>query len=174
VLSDRPLLRQFVRVLWDCASWLLAVAAVVGSRYNFNLSDVQHIAVVQYALLACVLQVIIGALMMLYRGRYKTASFDETLGLATSTLLVSMLLGVIFLGIVGTHVFPRAAAVLTPPVALLLMAAGRWGYRAYVTRAGTRGNTQAERVLIYGAGDAGHQLVRLLRMEADPPFTSSV
>lgn len=170
MLSDRPLLRQFVRVLWDCASWLLAVAAVVGSRYNFNLSDVQQTAVVQYALLACVLQVIIGALLMLYRGRYKTASFDETLGLAASTLIVSMLLGVTFLGIVGTHVFPRAAAVLTPPVALLLMAAGRWGYRAYITRAGTRGNTHAERVLIYGAGDAGHQLVRLLRIEANPPF----
>lgn len=170
MLRDRPILRQFVRVLWDWVSWLLAVAAVVGSRYDFHLMTVQGVAVLQYALLACVLQVIIGALLMLYRGRYKTASFDESLGLSLSTVIVSVMLGIIFLGVVGTDVFPRAVAVLTPPVALLLMAAGRWGYRAYPTRAGLRGDTQAERVLIYGAGDAGHQLLRLLQMEANPPF----
>jgi dTDP-glucose 4,6-dehydratase len=159
-----------LRVVWDCASWVLATFAVVGSRYDFTLADVQDTAVLEYALFACVLQMVIGTLLMLYRGRYKTASFDESLGLAASTVIVACLLAVIFLGFVGTSVFPRAIAVLTPPVALLLMAAGRWGYRAWLTRLGTRSGADAERVLIYGAGNAGHQLVRLLSMETAAPF----
>ncbi|HET9650081.1 MAG TPA: nucleoside-diphosphate sugar epimerase/dehydratase, partial [Microlunatus sp.] len=164
------MLRQLLRVAWDCLSWVLATFVVVGSRYDFTLKDSQDLAVLQYALVACLTQVIVGTLLMLYRGRYKTASFDESFGLAISTVIVSCVLAVIFLGLVGTGVFPRAVAVLTPPVALLLMAAGRWGYRVIVTKAGARGDADAERTLIYGAGNAGHQLVRLLTMEATAPF----
>ncbi len=170
VLCKSALSRQAVRVLWDCASWVLATCVVVGSRYDFTLADSQDLAVVAYAVAACVIQVIVGTLLMLYRGRYKTASFEESFGLAMSTVVVSLVLAVIFIGLVGTSAFPRAVAALAPPVALLLMAAGRWGYRAIVTRAGARAGADRERALIYGAGNAGHQLVRLLTMEDAAPF----
>src|SRR6185312_3586903 len=133
------------------------------------LQGIQWSAVVRYAIAACLLQLVVGTLLMLYRGRYKTASFDESLGLALSTVIVAGILGIFFLGFVGTSVFPRALAVLTPPVALLFMATGRWGYRTSVSRFGTRRDVEAKNVLIYGAGNAGHQLARLLTME-DAPF----
>ena len=71
---------------------------------------------------------------MLYRGRYRIATFEESVGLATTT------------GLVGRNSrsglpqpqrrparFPRAVAVLTPPVALLSMAADRLAFRACAT-----------------------------------------
>jgi FlaA1/EpsC-like NDP-sugar epimerase len=171
VLGRQPLLvRQLIRICWDLLSWVSATFAVVGSRYDFALREVQWSAVVWYAVLACIFQVIIGMLLMLYRGRYKTGSFDEGLGLALSAVMVAALLGLCFLGVVGSSVFPRAVAVLTPPVALLLMAAGRWGYRACLARPGSGPRESAERVLIYGAGNAGHQLARLLAMDASAPY----
>ena len=172
MLSDRPLLRQCLRVGWDCCSWVLATFAVLASRYDFALQVDQSLAVLGYAVVACVWQVVVGAGFKLYRGRYKTATFEESLGLATSALVVACLLIVTFVGIVGTDVFPRAVAVLTPPIALVFMTAGRWAYRALVTRASARDRVNAERVLIYGAGNAGHQLVRLLAIEDSAPFVA--
>lgn len=76
VLSDRPLLRQCLRVGWDCCSWVLATFAVLASRYDFVQVD-QSLAVLGYAVAACLCQVVVGAGFKLYRGRYKTATFER-------------------------------------------------------------------------------------------------
>jgi dTDP-glucose 4,6-dehydratase len=109
--------------------------------------------------------VLFGTIGMLYRGRYRIATFEECLGLAVTTSLVGATLALAFLGLSPTGTFPRAVAVLTPPVALLSMAAGRLALR--VVRERVAPNPDAERVLIYGAGDAGYQLIRLLKQNRD-------
>ena len=100
---------------------------------------------------------------MLYRGRYRIATFEECLGLAVTTTLAGTTLALGFLSICPPGMFPRAVALLTPPVALLSMAAGRLAFRALRERVVP--NPDAEKVLIYGAGDAGYQLVRLLKQD---------
>src|SRR4051794_23471287 len=89
VTTQRPMVRQLLRVLWDWASWIAATSVVVGSRYDFRLQGIQWSAVVQYAVAACIMQLMVGTLLMLYRGRYKTASFEESLGLALSAVIVA-------------------------------------------------------------------------------------
>lgn len=163
-----PLLRRVTRAVWDCGSWVLAGLIVVGSRYDFALNGIYWSAVGQYLVLACVLQVVIGTVFMLYRGRYRTASFEESFGLGLTAFLVGGALAAVFVGIASDGTFPRAIAVLTPPIALLLMAAGRWGFRAWRDRVGQAAD--AERVLIYGAGDAGYQLLRLIMADASAPY----
>jgi dTDP-glucose 4,6-dehydratase len=48
------------------------------------------------------------------------------------------------------------------------MAAGRWGFRAIRDRVGCP--EDAEKVLIYGAGDAGYQLMRLIAADRSSPY----
>jgi FlaA1/EpsC-like NDP-sugar epimerase len=132
---------------------------VAATRYEFNLSGVYWSSILSYAVMACFGQLLIGAVFMLYRGRYRTASFDEAMGLGVTALSVAGILALVFLGLVGTDSFPRATAILTPAVALMLMGGGRWAYRAWTTRR-LFGREGAERVLIYGAGEAGYQLIR--------------
>jgi FlaA1/EpsC-like NDP-sugar epimerase len=163
-----PMVRRLSRVGWDCAAWIWATLIVVGSRYDFALNEIYWSGVVQYVLAACLLQLVVGTLVMLYRGRYRTATFEESLGLALTVGVVGALLGITFIGIADAGTFPRATAVLTPPIALLLMAAGRWGHRALRDRGGRPAD--AERVLIYGAGDAGYQLVRLIASDRSSPY----
>ena len=163
-----PFARRITRVLWDWLSWILATASVVGSRYDFQLNDVLWTSVVRYGITACVLQALLGAVGMLYRGRYRIATIEESLGLAATTGLAGGVLAVGFIGFSEGGTFPRAIAVLAPPVALVLMAGGRVVFRAWRDRIAP--NLDAEKVLIYGAGNAGYQLVRLLRQEAGSPF----
>ena len=59
--------------------------AVVGSRYNFQLSGALWGTVLLYALAACITQALFGTIGMLYRGRYRIATFEECLGLAVTT-----------------------------------------------------------------------------------------
>lgn len=167
-MLDTPLLRRLARLLWDWLSWLLATMAVVGSRYDFELNRVLWSGVVLYAVLACVLQGMVGAALMLYRGRYRIATFEETFGLALAVGVVGGLLAASFIGLSAPGSFPRATAVLTPPVALLSMAAGRFAYRAWRDRLAPCAD--AERVLIYGAGNAGYQLLRLIREDPRSPY----
>ena len=158
-----PAARRLARVLWDLTSWLLATVAVVGSRYDFQLNQVLWGSVILYAVIACLVQATIGTIGMLYRGRYRIATFEECVGLAMTTALAGTTLALGFLSLSPPGTFPRAVAILTPPVALLSMAAGRLAFRALRERAVP--HPDAEKVLIYGAGDAGYQLVRLLKQD---------
>ncbi|WP_375429896.1 polysaccharide biosynthesis protein [uncultured Friedmanniella sp.] len=156
--------RRVARLLWDCASWAMAALLVVYARYEFALQPSQYLSIAVYVVFACVLQAVVGTAMMLYRGRYRTASFDEIFGLAVTAGLVSAAL---FFGTMlglGSGPFPRATPVLVPPIALLLMVGARGGYRAFVDRR-ARTAQQSERVLIYGAGRAGYQLMRLINSD---------
>lgn len=163
------LARRSLIGLWDCTAWGVAVALIVGTRYEFYLSVAQWNTVFLYTALACVTQLVVGALLKLYRGKYRVGSFEESLGLLLSMVIVALTLIVAFLLIRGLEEFPRGIAFLAPPFALIFMAAGRWAFRAWRTpkRSATEGS---ENVLIYGAGDAGYQLLRLIELDASSPY----
>lgn len=161
--------RRLLMMLWDCAAWLFAVGAIVLTRYEFYLTDVQWSAVITYAAVACVLQMAVGSVLKLYFGKYRVGTFEEMLGLVLSTGLVALLLIVGFLTVASLQQFPRGIAYLAPPLSLLIMAAGRWSFRAWYSHTRPR-NGEAENVIIYGAGDAGYQLLRLTQMDTASPY----
>ncbi len=168
-MSGGTLARRSLIGLWDCAAWCIAVALIVGTRYEFYLNDAQWSTVILYAGLASAAQVVVGALLKLYRGKYRVGSFEESLGLLLSVVVVALVLIVTFVLIRDLEEFPRGIAFLAPPFALTLMAAGRWAYRAWTTP--TRPSSEeTENVLIYGAGDAGYQLLRLVKMDSSSPY----
>src|SRR5690606_16784771 len=125
--------------------------------------------VILYVTLAAGAQLVVGTILKLYRGKYRVGSFEESLGLLLSMVIVALALIIAFVLIGGLEFFPRSIALLSPPFALTLMAAGRWAYRAWTTP--KRPSTaDTENVLIYGAGDAGYQLLRLIEMDTSSPY----
>ena len=142
----QPAMRVLL-VSWDCLSWAGPAPRLCGrfAPDQIALESHQWSAVYQYIVMVCILQVALGIGSMLYRGRYNTASFDESYGLATTVAIVAAIAGLISL--VPGPEFPRALAILTPPVALLSMAAGRWAFRVITTPRGSPEN--AEKILIY-------------------------
>jgi hypothetical protein len=102
------------RVLRDLSSWLLATVAVVGSRYDFRLNEVLWGTVALYAVLASVAQIAFGTIGMLYRSRYRIATFEERIGLAITTTLAGATLALGFLSLIPLGTFPRTLALLLP------------------------------------------------------------
>lgn len=154
--------------LWDVLSWLLATLALVLARYNFQLVPREVNTVLTYSVLAITLQLILGYATKLYRGRHSVASFDEALTIGAIVLFIGLALGGYFYYF-GPTGYPRGVTVYVPLAALALMAAGRFGFRA-VSRHSLRGGADAEPVIVYGAGNAGQQLGRLLEFDPDAPF----
>ncbi len=166
ITARTGLLRTGLAV-WDGLCWVLAAVALVVARYSFALTGPEARFVFQYAAAALVLQIAIGVISKLYRGRHSVASFEESVLLAIITLGIGMVLGVAS-AIFATPGYPRVVTFTVPLAALVLMAAGRFLFRT-LTR-NTRHAQDTEPVLVYGAGNAGAQLGRLLANDPDAPY----
>lgn len=162
--------------LWDCICWLLAVAFAVAVYYRFELSGVQWVPVVVYALVACITQFVVGSVTKVYQGRYRHASFDESMGMGVTWLVVAVLTGFIYLTLprlmdgLFREGFPYALIALAPLAVPVLSLAPRWARRASHMR--SQRTAEGSPALIYGAGDSGSQVARLLRIDSEAPYSA--
>lgn len=152
---------------WDALCWGIAALGLVIARYNFTLSSVESQLVLKYALAAMALQLIAGYTTKLYRGRYGVGSFEEATLLAVISLMIGLALALsfVFFAPIG---YPRVVTFTVPFTALILMAVGRFVLRT-INRSGSASD-EAVPVLVYGAGNAGAQLGRLLAYDPDAPY----
>jgi FlaA1/EpsC-like NDP-sugar epimerase len=155
--------RRAMLALWDSLSWMLGAGLIVGLRHDFHMGDVQWNSVVIYVVTAIVLTIVIGYGSRLYRGLFRVGSFSEMLGLVALFGIVGIAELVIWTTVNRT--LPRSVPVLAPLLALLIAAAGRWVYRAMRERSPSQSEVGDRRTLIYGAGDAGAQVLNLLLKE---------
>ncbi|MDO5093090.1 MAG: nucleoside-diphosphate sugar epimerase/dehydratase [Propionibacteriaceae bacterium] len=152
---------------WDALTWAVASFALVVTRYNFILTELQIQTVLTYALLAMALQLAVGYATKLYRGRHGIASFEEATLLAVVGLSIGGGLAIAF-AMFAPPAYPRVVTFTVPFVAIIMMAAGRFLMRAALRPA--RNDKDIEPVVVYGAGNAGQQLGRLLEFDPDAPY----
>ena len=120
-------------------------------------------AVLRYLTASWLLLVVIGLATKFYRGRFLVGSFDEAFGMALHFFSVAAITMVLSPFLNPT--LPRSLPVLVPPIALVGAAAGRWFYRALRDRGQPADEDARRAVLIYGAGDAGRQVLSLVRTD---------
>ena len=163
---NNAIVRRAALATWDVLGWTFATALVIGVRHDFRINEVEWQSVVRYWLLVCAAMLVLGYATKFYRGRFLVGSFDEALGLAVHVGLVGVL--GIGIGLFANESVPRSVPVLVPPVALLLCAAGRWFYRAIRERSDDLVvGADVRNALVYGAGEAGRQVLQLLRNERE-------
>lgn len=165
---DSSLARRGTLALWDATCWTAATAVVLGVRLDFTVSDIQWRSTLRYLVISMVVLVVFGYLTKFYRGRFRVGSFDEVTGLAGQFVIVGFSTAVFFTLVDPS--LPRSIPVLVPPIALVSAAAGRWLFRTYRDRNAPRNQGSVKRAVVYGAGDAGYQLVTLLRAERNPEY----
>lgn len=168
--------RRSAMVGWDVASWGLSLLAFSTVRYDFDLSGERWGLALGYVGCAAFLQVMVGFRTHLYLGRSRVGSYDEvtTLGLLVAGVAAVLGLFVLALGELALpegRRFSLGIMWLVPAMAFLIMASGRWVFRSMRDRRRRADQPPATPVLIYGAGDVGHQVALLVDRAEDPPYS---
>ncbi|MGH3719185.1 MAG: SDR family NAD(P)-dependent oxidoreductase [Pseudonocardiaceae bacterium] len=140
-------------------AWVVGLLISLWFRTEFDAIQVDLPGLLRISVVAIVMQLIVGIGFHIYRGRYWIGSIDEALNLTRVTAIVGIL--VFALDLLITHPWvPRSV----PPTATLIMlsiaGAARLAVRRYHEHRARPTGTSAQRVIIFGAGSAGQQLVR--------------
>ena len=144
---------------WDWLSWSISVPLALLLRFDFAVPPQLLAWGVVAGLLAGLSQILVGSVFHLYQGRYVVGSFDEVLGLILTNF---------FVGVVATFIvvllpsagFPRSTFIIATGIAAASMLGARFLWRG--ARQQRALNRDGKRTLIYGAGDAGSQIVTLM------------
>jgi FlaA1/EpsC-like NDP-sugar epimerase len=155
--------KRIFQLTWDAIAWILAVPIATLLRYEWKPPDSSMANAIRAGIILAILQTVISLLMQALNGRYVIGSFDEIYGVVTSALIVSTLFAIVLISFGGTFL-PRTISISSMVLADLLMLGGRFAVRSMrhnIVRSRNR-----QRVLIYGAGDSGEQIVR--QMIKDP------
>ena len=119
-----PLARHALLIIWDGVSWILALLAFLVVRYDFGLSPMQWNWVIAFTLIAVVLQCAAGLVTQVYLGRHRVGSFSDAGWTAVIVCVIALTIG-LALSMVAPA-FPRGVALTMPPLALVIMLAGRF------------------------------------------------
>ena len=163
-------LQSRVAPLFDVASWVTAVSLATYLRYNVFAVVAFNRSTWLLALLLVVVAQLTFGWILVYRHLWRVGSLEEVVTVAGTVAATGGVL------VVGSLVRLRGGVSLGDAVAATLFAfvftfAGRVAYRL---RGGTRhsafNGTSAPRALIFGAGDAGSQLIEALNDLESPPY----
>lgn len=150
-----------VQMGYDAACWLAAVLFATALRYDFALERVPIAGVLTTGAIVVALQLVTGQLFGLYARRWQFGSFEEVAALAVVTSVVTVLLFTLNI-LAHPHLVPRSVPVGAGVTVLVLLGAGRYVWRMTDERRRRPHGENCERLLIFGAGEGGRQIVRAL------------
>ncbi|GAA1160316.1 polysaccharide biosynthesis protein [Microbacterium oxydans] len=164
-------IRTVNRLIPDAVAWAIAALLVVLLRYDFlvPLTVWPFALIVVAGLIAA--QFAAGFVLHLYRGRYLYGSIEEVRALGLAALLVGVLMGIVLLVWMRQPAEALRTALSVTAIALVLMLVFR-----YVPLVFSRKSEDvpggSRKVLVFGAGWVGQQLIsRMLNETKEPVFS---
>jgi FlaA1/EpsC-like NDP-sugar epimerase len=149
--------KRAILALADVLVWGAGITAANLLRYQFDISKSLTINLLVISVVAALMQILVGIISPLYRSRWRVGSLEEILCLAPVWAGVTgMVTAVSFLP--GQHVLPASATFGGGAMALIGAAGIRVLWRlSWERKRPAQG--MYERTIIFGAGEAGAQLV---------------
>ncbi|SCG44645.1 polysaccharide biosynthesis protein [Micromonospora halophytica] len=144
----------------DTAAWCGGFLVAAWARYEFGLTPRQCVLALGTALVCAIVHTSIEQVRFTARGRHPVGSAGEARDLAATAILAAAVV-LTALAAMSERPVPASVPVTGGAVALLLMAAGRAGYRWRRDR-DDRPARSSDRALIYGVDAASERLVRVL------------
>lgn len=161
--------RRVAAALVDGVAWAFGIIAAVGLRFEFTMTGTAWLATIILAVLAFGMQIGLGYVFALYRGRHPYGSFDEVRLLGVMVLLQAMVLSLLVVVFGNWVEIPRGTIFLAFPMVLLLMFGVRYVARLVLERMRSP-HESAEPALIVGAGYVGDVLLHNIRTDPASPI----
>ncbi|MEU3846135.1 nucleoside-diphosphate sugar epimerase/dehydratase [Micrococcus terreus] len=158
-------------IFWGCdaLSWIFAVILSVWLRYEFAVPLDAWRGVLAFAVVAVVLQTVLGVIMGIYRGRHVYGTFEEVKTMSIVVALVGLSTSLLVFVVGNQWEVPRSVFLIATPVALIFMLAVRYVFRLVREHRTGPGST-ARPTIIYGAGYLGETLIRRMTTDPQSPF----
>jgi FlaA1/EpsC-like NDP-sugar epimerase len=143
--------------------WLASAA-----RYEGAIERIDGRSVLLIGVIGAVAYVLLSSLLRLHHGRYPVGSADELLAVALGVAGASLVEMSAVIAGGSPRLVPLSAAPVAAAIALVFMTAVRLGIRR--RREVAARPHGGDRTLVFGAGDAGEQLVRSMLTDPSSPF----
>ncbi|WP_433955744.1 polysaccharide biosynthesis protein [Janibacter indicus] len=143
----------------DGGLWIGATVAAVFLRFDFNLTQAFAGSTLIFAVASSAIYLILGGVAGPYAVGHSRGSFEEIIDLMRTALAVGIL-GLAVNAVLPVQFVPRSVPLTASLVAVLAMLAARTVLRT--RRARHRGTDDDRRVIVFGAGEGGRQLVRTM------------
>jgi FlaA1/EpsC-like NDP-sugar epimerase len=145
--------------------WALTIAfgAIIYDEFD---PSYLHVGTVVVAATAVALTLIVGCVLGVHRMRYVVGSADETVMIGWMCLVIGTSLALVDF-VARPQLVPLAVVVFAPFVAAVGTIAPRVGYRAWIDRGRRPDPANCRRLIVFGAGSAGRQIVRALLRDGD-------
>ena len=158
----------------DMAIWSLTAIAASYARFEyqghhdpFGATQSSVIRVLPFVL---VVHAVVGYVVGIYRRRWRYGSFDEVGGLVLATCITTAILLVLRFLDNSINPFPRSVIVLAGLAGLCFVAASRYLWRLIREQIRRPSALTAEKILVYGAGEGGIQMVNTLLRNPQSPY----
>ena len=155
-------------LLADVAAWNLSLQIAAIARYDGEIEQIDQRGMLVTAGLVLVLHLGFAAPIRLYQGRYRIGSLGEVGALAAVVLGAGIGTSVLLVGLPIPRLMPLSIPMVAAVMTLVGASAGRVLLRTLL--AAMQQVEGGERVLIFGAGEAGAQLVRSMQIDPKSPY----
>ena len=153
-------LRFVLQAGYDATCWYAALVLAALLRYDFEWRRINVAALLIGAGLAAIGQVLVGRLVGLYIHRWRYGTFEE---LAAATFSGAVLTVIATVGnLAFGYNLPVSVPMLAGPFAICAMIVGRASWRVLLERSIRPSFESSERVVVFGAGDGGMQVIRAM------------
>lgn len=161
--------RVAAQIVVDLAVWLVALPLATWLRYEFDLSDVDVRGLLALVPFAMAVQLVVGLAAGQYRGRWRYGSFEEVAALVRTDAVVTVLVAVVNRFVLPGRI-PVSATILAGFCALLVHAGVRFVWRLVLETRMRPTGEGAKRVLVFGAGEGGEQLLTAMLRDPGSPL----
>ncbi|MGY1719482.1 polysaccharide biosynthesis protein [Blastococcus sp. SYSU DS0552] len=144
----------------------LALATV--ARYDGEISRIDEAGLAMAAGIAVMVYLVVSMALRLHQGRHPVGSADEVTAMALAVTAACLTVMSFDIADGAAHLVPRSVPLVAVPVAFVFMLSVRLAVRRL--RELSVRPQQGRPTLIFGAGDAGHQLVRSMLGRPESPF----
>ena len=157
-------------------STILAITAIVASyarfvyQGHFDPMGATSDTVFRLIPVVFAMQAIVGYVVGIYRRKWRYGSFDEIAGLITTTTISTGLLLFLRFFDQSLNPYPRSVIVIGGFAGLFFIAANRYVWRLIREQLRRPTEQTATKILVYGAGEGGIQMVNTLLRNPSSPY----
>jgi FlaA1/EpsC-like NDP-sugar epimerase len=159
-----------LRIVMDVVAWSIAAALAIYLRFGLTFPSEETVSFWRIIPLVAVLQILTGYAVGLYRRRWRYGSYDEVAALGLTAAITTSGLYLLNEHYFSERPIPQSAVLVGGLLGLVFMGAIRYVWRLVLESLRRPTDRTAEKLLIFGAGEGGLQVITALLRSRSSPY----